>query len=92
MAFYDSEEHYGTRKLKVVLRNKGIIVSRRKIGVIMKKHGLVSTYTIKDYKVKKGSTSERAENILNHEFDNAVKHDVIVSDLTLQVVGIIFVF
>ena len=48
----------------------------------MRKHGLVSTYTIKTYKVKKGTTSKKAENILNHEFNNDIRYDVVVSDLT----------
>ncbi|WP_423838808.1 IS3 family transposase [Veillonella caviae] len=41
---------YGTRKIKTVLAQKGIIISRRRIGHIMRKFGLVSKYTQKHYK------------------------------------------
>ncbi|TQR41131.1 hypothetical protein C7Y44_26145 [Paenibacillus popilliae] len=33
---------YGTRKLKAKLHERGLIVSRRRIGCIMKAQGLVS--------------------------------------------------
>ncbi len=36
---------YGQRKIKRALARKGIMVSRRKIGKIMKIKGLVSAYT-----------------------------------------------
>lgn len=37
--------NYGTRKIKKELVDKDMIVSRRKIGRIMKQEGLVSSYT-----------------------------------------------
>jgi SOS response regulatory protein OraA/RecX len=42
-----SRNHYGTRKIKRKLAKKGYQVSRRRIGKIMKKYDLVSTYTKK---------------------------------------------
>ena len=44
--FKASRNNYGTRKIKVELKKAGYIVSRRKIGRIMKQNGLVSNYTI----------------------------------------------
>ncbi len=40
--FKESRNNYGTRKIKHTLSKRGYIASRRKIGKIMKKHGLVS--------------------------------------------------
>lgn len=63
--FKASKNNYGTRKLKIELaksENK-IIVSRRKIGKIMAKYGLVSNYTIKQFKVHK-STSMRIKQLI----------------------------
>ena len=38
--FKASRNNYGTRKIKVELKKESIQISRRKIGQIMKKHGL----------------------------------------------------
>jgi len=49
----------------------------------MKKCGLVSTYTVKQYKVHKNDVNKsNIGNELNRDFDNDVLNDVIVSDLT----------
>ena len=41
-----SRNNYGTRKIKVELAKEGKIISRRRIGRIMKQQGLVFNYTI----------------------------------------------
>lgn len=48
--FIASRNNYGTRKIKVELKKLGHTVSRRKIGRIMKQNGLVSNYTVAQYK------------------------------------------
>lgn len=48
--FKASTDSYGTRKIKVELQKFGHIVSRRKIGRIMKQNGLVSNCTVTQYK------------------------------------------
>ena len=53
--FKHIKNNYGTRKIKVVLKSENIIASRAKIGSIMKKYGLVSNYTIKQFKVNKST-------------------------------------
>lgn len=45
--FIASRNNYGTRKIKIELNKKGYQVSRKQIGHIMKKYGLVSNYTVK---------------------------------------------
>ena len=48
--FQASRQNYGTRKIKVELKKRGLIVSRRRIGRIMQEQGLVSTYTVAQFK------------------------------------------
>ena len=45
-SFRLSRNNYGTRKIKVELAKRGKIISRRRIGRIMKQEGLVSSYTV----------------------------------------------
>lgn len=48
---FDENQHcYGRRKIKATLQKVGRTISRRRIGCLMKKNGLVSEYTIDQYK------------------------------------------
>jgi len=81
--FRASRNNYGTRKIKKELSNKGYQVSRRRIGCIMKKHGLVSKYTVKQYKVHTSKYNEdNIKNIVSREFTRKETLEVVVSDLT----------
>ena len=81
--FKESRNNYGSRKIKVKLQELGYQVSVRRIRKIMVLNGLVSNYTIKQFKVHKTQCNEeKVENILNREFDREKQLDVIVSDLT----------
>ena len=81
--FRGSRGNYGTRKIRKELKKVDIIASRRKIGQIMKKHGLVSNYIKHRPKQKKTKCNEdKCENILNRKFNRDNSLDVIVSDLT----------
>lgn len=81
--FKENKNNYGTRKIKVVLESDNIIASRAKIGTIMKKYGLVSNYTIKQFKVHKSPfNNDNMENIVKRGFKDREKLDVVVSDLT----------
>ena len=81
--FKNSRNNYGTRKIKKELDKKGYQVSRRTIGRITKKYGLVSNYTVKQYKVYSSKCNEeKTDNILNREFDRKESMEVVVSDLT----------
>src|SRR5699024_5336145 len=56
---------------------------RRRIGRIMKDQGLVSKYTVSQYKPTKTSCNEsKVNNVLDREFDSDQPLKVIVSDLT----------
>ena len=81
--FKGSHNNYGTRKIKIELQKLDFTVSRRKIGRIMKEQGLVSTYTVAQFKVHKATCNESlVANELNREFDTKAPLAVVVSDLT----------
>src|SRR5699024_363033 len=81
--FQDSRNIYGQRKIKKELYKLGHQVSRRRISRIMKEQGLVSKYTVAQYKVSKSTVNEsEIDNILNRNFVSNEPLKVIVSDLT----------
>ena len=86
--FRRSRNNYGTRKIKHELQKMGQQVSRRRIGRIMKQEGLVSNYTVAQFKPHKASCNEdKIENVVNRQFDNQQYLNVVVSDLTYVRVG-----
>ena len=86
--FRRSRNNYGSRKIKVELNKLGYQVSRRRISRIMKENGLVSNYTVAQYKVHISKCNESdTPNIVDREFDNRDKLEVAVSDLTYVRVG-----
>lgn len=81
--FQKNRKAYGTRKIKVKLHERGFVASRRRIGRIMKEQGLVSTYTIAQYKPHKTACNEAATaNVLDREFEQSEVKHFVVSDLT----------
>lgn len=81
--FKASRNNYGTRKIKVELSKRELGASRRKIGRIMNKHGLVSSYTVAQYKPFKSESNEsKVKNELGRQFDQDEPFAVVVSDLT----------
>ena len=86
--FRKSKNTYGSRKIKVELQEKGIITSRRKICRIMKKHALISSYTVKQYKVKRNTCNNKEiKNKVDRHFDDRPSLEACVSDLTYVKVG-----
>lgn len=86
--FRRSRNNYGTRKIKNELRDLGQVVSRRRIGRIMKQEGLVSNYTIAQFKPHVAKCNEdQINNVVNREFANQPHLNVVVSDLTYVRVG-----
>ena len=78
-----SRNNYGTRKIKVEPEKLGYIVSRRRIGRIMKQNGLVSNYTVAQYKPHVDKCNEsKIANELNREFNADEPYAAVVSDLT----------
>lgn len=86
--FHQSRDNYGTRKIKKSLESNRKQVSRRRIGRVMKKQGLVSKYTIATYKLQSTRCNEsNIANIVDRSFDNQPFRRVVVSDLTYVRVG-----
>ncbi len=88
-AFKENKEVYGTRRLKVSMENKGFPLSRRKIKKIMNEHNLISKYTKLSFKNNHNKVNDnQITNLVNRNFNNRLKNEVIVSDLTyVQVNG-----
>jgi putative transposase len=81
--FRANRKSYGTRRIKKELKNEGKILSRRRIGRIMKTNGLVSVYTVANYKVHKSTcNNDKINNVVDRKFDNRDVLEVVVSDLT----------
>jgi len=81
--FHKNRKAYGTRKIKTKLQEQGFIVSRRRIHRIMHEQGLVSTYTIAQYKPHKTACNEAATtNVLDRKFEQTEAKRFVVSDLT----------
>jgi putative transposase len=81
--FHASRQNYGTRKIKFELKKLGHVVSRRRIGRIMKDQGLVSSYTVAQFKPHSTACNEsNQKNELNREFNQEEELTVVVSDLT----------
>lgn len=81
--FHASRQNYGTRKIKHELKKRGKVVSRRRIGRIMNEQGLVSSYTVAQFKPHKVQPNEDEQNNeLNRQFTQEQPLSVIVSDLT----------
>ena len=86
--FKASRNNYGTRKIKHGLAKRNMIVSRRRIGRIMKQEGLISTYTTAQFHPQKDTCKEsKAANVVNRQFDEQPYRNVVVSDLTYVRVG-----
>lgn len=83
-----SRNNYGTRKIKIELAKAGKIVSRRRIGRIMKQEGLVSNYTVAQFKPHVAKCNEdKIANVVDRKFTGQPQHNVVVSDLTYVRVG-----
>ena len=86
--FKDSRNNYGSRKIKIELAKLNYTVSIRKIRRIMNQNGLVSNYTLKQFKVQKSScNNDSIPNVLDRHFNNRDLLEVVISDLTYVRVG-----
>lgn len=86
--FQSNRKAYVTRKIRTKLQEQGYTVSRRRIGRIMKEQGLVSTYTVAQYKPHKTACNDaKTANVLKREFNQTEAKRFVVSDLTYVKVG-----
>ncbi|MEK5231751.1 IS3 family transposase [Lysinibacillus sp. FSL K6-0232] len=88
--FKASRNNYGTRKIKKELMKlaEPKQVSRRRIGRLMREIGLVSNYTVAQFKPHKSNGNEApVKNELQRKFKQDKQLAVVVSDLTYVRVG-----
>lgn len=86
--FIRNRKAYGTRKLKKCLAKRDLQISRRRIGRIMKRRGLTSTYTIAHFKGHRTTCNEaETANVLDRTFTQEQPLEAIVTDLTYVRVG-----
>lgn len=88
--FKESRNNYGTRKIKKELAKlpDSKQVSRRRIGRLMNEMGLVSNYTVAQFKPQPSTCNEApVKNELQRQFTQEVPLAAIVSDLTYVRVG-----
>jgi len=85
VVFVQGRENYGTRRIKKALLTRyGLIVSRRRIGMIMKDLGLKAK-TKKRYKINTTNSDHNlpiAPNILNRDFYASSPDEKYVGDIT----------
>ena len=87
--FARSKGRYGARRIKKALARRGIVASRRRIGRVMKAHGLASCYAKAKFRPHPDKPNgAELPNVLDREFDGHAPHTHIVSDLTyVRVLG-----
>lgn len=67
--FHANRRVYGTHKIKYELKKQGKVVSRRRISRIMKEQGLISIYTVAQFKPRSTEPNEsKQKNTLNGRF------------------------
>lgn len=80
--FKQIRNNYGTRKIKKELEKINLTVSRRRIGLVMKQTGLVSNYTVAQYKPFRSKVNEEhSKNVLARNFNGQEELAVVVSGL-----------
>nr|WP_317368709.1 IS3 family transposase [uncultured Tyzzerella sp.] len=65
--FNKNYKSYGTRRIKVELEKLNIVVSRRKISIIMHKYNLVTKYVLKYRKYKNNKYNEDNNIVCNRK-------------------------
>lgn len=82
-AFEESKQRYGAKKISMVLREKGIIISERYVAELMREMGLscMAHNAKKEYTKRMGLTRKR-QNLLQRQFNVTQPNKVWVSDVT----------
>ncbi|SUA95698.1 transposase (06) [Paenibacillus thiaminolyticus] len=81
--FEKNRKAYGTRKIKAKLHERGLIDLDVELDASMKEQGLVSTYTVTQYKPHKAACNQSQQPIeLNRQFQQTEAKRVVVSVLT----------
>ncbi|MFR3663472.1 IS3 family transposase [Flintibacter sp.] len=79
--FDDSEQRFGAEKIRIVLADSGIYVSKKRILAIMQKMGLSSVRVDAKNQFKRKQQYEK-QNLLKREFSAGHPNQIWVSDIT----------
>lgn len=79
--FDDSKQRYGAEKIRVILAENGIHVSKKRIRAIMQELGLVSIRENAKSNYKKRQEYQK-RNLLNQDFKATRQNEIWVSDIT----------
>ena len=83
--FRESRNNYDTRKIKKELDKLEWQVSRRRIGCIMKQEGLVSNYTVAQYKPHVDKCNEsKIANVVNRQFKTTFKDEELSGTIEVE--------
>lgn len=82
-AFEKGRKNYGTRKIRSALKKQGVVVSRRRIGRLMREEGL-HVQTKRKFKATTNSKHDKpvAPNLLNRNFTVDAPNVAYVGDIT----------
>ncbi len=81
--FEESKERYGYRRIKILLKNQGMIVSEKVVRRIMKEDSLiVKLRKIRKYNSYKGEISPAVENLVNRDFHAERPNQKWLTDIT----------
>lgn len=79
--FDDSEQRFGAEKIRIVLADSGIYVSKKRISAIMQELGLSSVRVDAKKQFKRKQQYEK-QNLLKREFSAGRPNQIRVSDIT----------
>lgn len=86
--FKISRNNFGSHKIEKELTKQDTVVSRCRIGRIMKREGVVSSYTVAQFRPQRDTCNEsKITNVVNRQFKEQLYRNVVVSDLTYVRVG-----
>ena len=80
--FLEHKRRYGTRRIKAVLKRKGLSISRRRIGRLLREQGLYTKGVRRKYIHYSRNINYISDNILNQNFDIKKKNTVWYGDIT----------
>ena len=80
--FLEHKCRYGTRRIKAVLKRKGLHVSRRRIGRLLKEQGLYTKGVRRKYIHYTKNSKYISDNIVNQQFNIKKKNAVWYGDIT----------
>lgn len=79
--FFEHKSRYGCRRIKKVLNDEGLVISRRRIAHLMREAGLIPKGTTYRYKKSKGQIYAH-ENLINQNFKFSEKNKIWFGDIT----------